>query len=52
MGPMLGTIFITLLVIGFFYFIAVAPQEAIQITLVLVWGLMILSIIVSPFLGH
>lgn len=52
MGPMLGAIFITLLVIGFFYFVAVAPQETIQITLVLAWGLMILSIIISPFLGY
>jgi hypothetical membrane protein len=52
MGPMLGAIFITLLVIGFFAFLAVAPQETIQITLVLVWGLMLLSAVISPFLGY
>ena len=52
MGPMLGAIFITLLVIGFFAFLAVAPQETIQITLVLVWCLMLLSAVVSPFLGY
>jgi len=52
MGSMFGPIFITLLVIGFFAFLAVAPQEAIQITLVLVWGLMLLSIVISPFTGY
>jgi len=47
---MLGAIFITILVIGFFYFVAVAPQEAIQITLVFFWGMMILSILIIPFI--
>jgi len=47
---MLGVIFLNLLAIGFFAFLAIAPQEAIQITLVFVWGMMLVSVLVSPFL--
>ena len=47
---MLGVILITLLVIGFFYFLATAPQEITQIALAFVWGLMLLGVVISPFL--
>jgi len=47
---MLVSLFLVALVLGLYVFIAVAPQEAIQITLAFVWGLMLLSVLVSPFL--
>lgn len=49
-GYMLGTIILVLLAVGFYAFIGTAPQEAIQITLALAWGAMLLAALLSPFL--
>lgn len=44
---MLGVIFIVVIVIAFYAFIGLAPGEAVQVVLTLVWGILILSIPIS-----
>lgn len=46
---MAGIVLVVLICIGFYLFVGFAPQQAIQIMLTLVWGLMLLSAIISPF---
>ena len=47
--PMLAIIFLVAAGIGFYAFIGTAPQEAVQIMLVLFWGIIIVAGFLAEF---
>ena len=46
---MLAIILLVLLALGFYAFIGTAPQEAVQIMLVLFWGFIIIAGFIAEF---